>query len=139
MTRKKTLVMLVDAQTFNLDMFHEKIASFRKVINDLGRLIAIKIFFEGNIEEEKIKKVIMNGCVPIIVPSDVDIHMALEAAEYSFNKKIASIIFGTSNINMIPVLVSVKENGKKVILLKDDTENNTLENLADLTIDLRSI
>ena len=56
MTRKKTLVMLVDAQTFNLNMFHEKIANFRKVINDLGRLIAIKIFFEGNIEEEKIKR-----------------------------------------------------------------------------------
>ena len=133
--RKKNIVMLIDSRSIDIDDVNQKMPKIRKIIEDLGRLIAIKIFIEGNANDMYIKKALNEGWVPIIVPSDLDIHLAMELTEYSFNRKISSILISTNDVNLLPAMVIAKENGKKVFLIKFNEESNVLDKVVDATIE----
>ncbi|MGQ4833363.1 MAG: hypothetical protein ACP6IS_05685 [Candidatus Asgardarchaeia archaeon] len=133
--RKKNVVMLIDSRSVDINGLDRDMMKIRKVIDELGRLIAIKIFIEGNIEEPYIKKALNEGWVPVIVPSDVDIYLAMELTEYSFNKKISSVLISTNDVNLLPAMVVAKENGKKIFLVKFHEGENALDKIVDATIE----
>jgi uncharacterized LabA/DUF88 family protein len=75
----------------------------------------------------------------VIIPSDVDVALALEAAEYMFSPHIDTIVIVSRDSDFKPVLTKAKEHGKDTIVVGTEPDfSSALKNSADLVIDLKA-
>jgi len=138
--KKNSAILIVDSSTVNPNIVIEKISNVKDVIDDLGRIIATKFYIEGNrYSDELIDRIVEIGGMPIIEPSDLDIHLALALAELIYDKNINIIIIATKNVNFVPILIKAKSEGKKTILIKEDSTSNPLDNTVDSVVNLSEI
>ena len=138
--KKNSAILIIDSSTVNPNTVIEKINKVKDVIDDFGRIIATKFYIEGNrYNDELIDKIVEIGGMPVIEPSDLDIHLALALSELIYDKNISIIIIATKNVNFIPILIKAKSEGKKTILIKEKGTSNPLDNTVDLTVNLSEI
>lgn len=138
--KKNSAILIIDSTTVNPNSIIEKISNLKDVIDDLGRIVATKFYIEGNrYNDELINKIVEIGGMPIIEPSDLDIHLALALSELIYDKNINIIIIATRNVNFVPILIKAKSEGKKTILIKEDDSSNPLDNAVDSVVNLNEI
>lgn len=138
--KKNSAILIIDSSTVNPNTVIGKINNVKDVIDDFGRIIATKFYIEGNrYNDDLIDKIVEIGGMPIIEPSDLDIHLALALSELIYDKNISIIIIATKNVNFIPILIKAKSEGKKTILVKENSTNNPLDNTVDLIVNLSEI
>jgi uncharacterized protein (TIGR00288 family) len=97
--------------------------------------VAKVIISQQTSHEETVKQITHQGYNPIVVPGEIDVYVAVEAADMAFNPKISAIALLTTNPNILPALTKAKELGKETILLQTPTKSNeALGNAADIVI-----
>lgn len=138
-SRKRGIMVLIDGKTTNVERIMEKVIYIKEILEEIGGILSIKFFLEGNVNEAMINKITDSGCLPIIVPSDVDIYIALEATEQIFNNKVTTLVLATTNADLLPIFIKSREEGKKTVLIKNGEENTPLENAVDITINLNAL
>jgi uncharacterized protein (TIGR00288 family) len=108
----------------------------KDLLEDLGVTKVAKVVIGQQMsQEETVKQITHQGYSPIVVPGEIDVHVAVEAADIAFNPKIGALALLTTNPNNMPILTKAKELGKETILLRTPTKSNeALENAADIVI-----
>nr|MDO8134373.1 NYN domain-containing protein [Candidatus Njordarchaeum guaymaensis] len=132
----KRIGLIVDGSSLDSKEYHPMIGKVKDLLEDLGvTKVAKVVVSQQSSHEETIKLITQQGYSPMVVPGDVDVHVALEAADMAFNPKLSSIVLLTTNLNILPALTKAKELGKETILLRmPDKTNEALENAADIVI-----
>lgn len=108
----------------------------KDLLEDLGVTKVAKVVInQQTSHEQTVKQITQKGYSPIVVPGEVDVHVAVEAADMAFNEKLGAVVLFTTNPNILPALTKAKELGKETILLRTtDKSNEALENAADIVI-----
>jgi uncharacterized protein (TIGR00288 family) len=112
------------------------VSKVKDLLEDLGVTKVAKVVInQQTSHEETVKQITQKGYNPIVVPGEVDVHVAVEAADMAFNEKLDAVVLFTTNPNILPALTKAKELGKETILLRTtDKPNEALENAADIVI-----
>jgi uncharacterized protein (TIGR00288 family) len=112
------------------------VSKVKDLLEDLGVTKVAKVVInQQTSHEETVKQITQKGYNPIVVPGEVDVHVAVEAADMAFNEKLGAVVLFTTNPNILPALTKAKELGKETILLRTtDKSNEALENAADIVI-----
>lgn len=112
------------------------VSKVKDLLEDLGVTKVAKVVInQQTSHEETVKQITQKGYNPIVVPGEVDVHVAVEAADMAFNEKLGAVVLFTTNPNILPALTKAKELGKETILLRTtDKSNEALENVADIVI-----
>jgi uncharacterized protein (TIGR00288 family) len=128
--------VLIDGSSLDSTEYYPLVSKVKDLLEDLGVTKVAKVVISQQIShEETVKQITHQGYSPIVVPGDVDVHVAVEAADMAFNPKISAIAILTTNPNILPALTRAKELGKETILLRTATKSNeALENAADVVI-----
>jgi len=110
----------------------------KKKLMKHGRLKVAKVFLDQFASDKLIEAVANQGFEVVIVPSDVDVAMAVDATQYVFNDKIDIIAIVSRDSDFKPVLAKAKEHGKETIVAATEPDfSAALKNSADLVIDVR--
>ncbi len=110
----------------------------KKKLQKYGQIKVAKVFLNQYASDKLIEAVTNQGFDVVIVPSDVDVAMAVEAMQFVFNDKIDAIAIVSRDSDFKPVLTKAKEHGKETIVVATDLDFSTaLRNSADLVINLR--
>jgi uncharacterized protein (TIGR00288 family) len=132
----KRIGLIIDGSSLDSKEYQPMVSKVKDLLEDLGvTKVAKVIVSQQSSHEETIELITHQGYSPIVVPGEVDVHVALEATDMAFNPKLSSIVLLTTNSNILPALTKAKELGKETILLRmPDKINEALENAADIVI-----
>ncbi len=103
-----------------------------------GKIKVAKVFLDQYASDKLIEAVTNQGYSLMIVPSDVDVAMAVDATQYIFNPNIDIIAIVSRDSDFRPVLAMAKEHGKETIVVGTNPDFSTaLKNSADIVIDAK--
>jgi uncharacterized protein (TIGR00288 family) len=134
--RGKRIGVLIDGSSLDSAEYYPLLNKVKDLLEDLGVTKVAKVVInQQTSHEETVKQITHQGYSPIVVPGEIDVHVAVEAADMAFNSKISAVALLTTNPNILPALTKAKELGKETILLRTSTKSNeALENAADIVI-----
>ena len=88
--------------------------------------------------DKLIEAVTNQGYDVVIVPSDVDVALAVEATEFAFNPNIDSIAIVSRDSDFKPLITKLKVHGKETIVVGTEPDfSSALKNSADMVIDAK--
>jgi uncharacterized protein (TIGR00288 family) len=109
----------------------------KKRLQKHGRIKVARVFLDQYASDKLIEAVTNQGFDVKIVPSDVDVALAVDAMEFLFNESIDAIAVVSRDSDYKPLLTKAKEKGKETIVVGTEPDFSTaLRNSADLVIDL---
>ncbi|MBI3588390.1 TIGR00288 family NYN domain-containing protein [Candidatus Micrarchaeota archaeon] len=110
----------------------------RRLVGKLGRMKIAKVFLDQYAPDKLIEAVTNQGFDVVIVPSDVDVALAVDAVEAVFNPAIDTIVIVSRDSDFKPVLMKAKARGKETVVAGTEPDfSSALKNTADLVIDLK--
>jgi uncharacterized protein (TIGR00288 family) len=132
----KRIGVLIDGSSLDSKEYNPLVNKVKDLLGDLGvTKVAKVVISQQTSHEEIVKEITHQGYSPIVVPGEIDVHVAVEVADMAFNPKISALALLTTNPNILPALTKAKELGKETILLRTPTKSNdALENAADVVI-----
>ena len=137
---EKNIALYVDGPNLLRKEFNIDLDKMRKKLQKYGRIIIAKVFMNQFASGKLIEAVASQGFEPIIEmggeineqKSDVDAAMGAEIMEGVFNPNVDIIAIATRDADFMPVMLKVKEHGKKVISLGlNPGFSIALKNVAD--------
>lgn len=110
----------------------------KKKLEKHGKLKVAKVFLDQYASDKLIEAVTNQGYDLVIVPSDVDVALAVDATQSVFNPNIDIIAIVSRDSDFRPVLAKAKEQGKETIVVGTNPDFSTaLRNSADIVIDAK--
>ncbi len=143
--QEKNIALYVDGPNLLRSEFKIDLEKMRKKLEKYGRIMIAKVFLNQFASEKLIEAVASQGFEPIIEvggkkneqKSDVDATMGASIMEGVFNPKVDLITIATRDADFMPVVLKVKEHGKKVIVIGINPGFSVaLKNVADYVEDL---
>ena len=140
------IALYVDGPNLLRKEFNVDLDKMRKKLEKYGRLIIAKVFLNQFASEKLIEAVASQGFEPIIEmggekneqKSDVDAAMGAEIMEGVYNPNVDVVAIATRDADFMPVMLRVKEHGKKVISLGlEPGFSVALKNVADSVENLK--
>ncbi len=136
--RLKTIACFVDGPNMLRKELSVDLDVVKKKLQKYGKIKVAKVFLNQYASDKLIEAVTNQGFDVVIVPSDVDVAMAVDAMQFVFNDKIDAIAIVSRDSDFKPLLTKAKEHGKETIVVATDLDFSTaLRNSADLVINLR--
>ena len=136
--RKKSIACFVDGPNILRKELGVDLDKVKKKLSKHGQLKVAKVFLDQYASDKLIEAVTNQGFEAVIVPSDVDVALAVEATESIFNSNIEAIAIVSRDSDFKPLLSKAKEHGKETIVVGTEPDFSTaLRNTADIVIDLR--
>lgn len=137
--KEKNLAILVDGPNMIRKELGIDLDKVKKKLQKYGKIKAAKVFLDQFASDKLIEAVTNQGYDVVIIPSDVDVALALEAAEYMFSPHIDIIAIVSRDSDFKPVLNRAKEHGKDTIIVGTEPDfSSALKNSADIVIDLKA-
>ena len=136
--KEKSIACFVDGPNILRKELGIDLETVRKSLQKLGRLKIARVFLDQYASDKLIEAVTNQGFDVVIVPSDVDVAMAVDAIESAYNDSIDTIAIVSRDSDFKPVLAKAKEKGKETIVVGSEPDfSSALRNSADLVLDLR--
>ncbi|MFH1442982.1 MAG: TIGR00288 family NYN domain-containing protein [Candidatus Micrarchaeota archaeon] len=137
--KEKNIAALVDGPNMIRKELGIDLDKVKKKLQKYGKIKVAKVFLDQFASDKLIEAVTNQGYDVVIIPSDVDVALALEAAEYMFSPHIDTIAIVSRDSDFKPVLTKAKEHGKDTIVVGTEPDfSSALKNSADIVIDLRA-
>ena len=135
---EKNIACFVDGPNMMRKELGVDLDTIKKKLSKHGRIKVAKVFLDQFASDKLIEAVVNQGFEVVIVPSDVDVAMAVDATQYVFNDKIDTIAIVSRDSDFKPVLAKAKEHGKETIVAATEPDfSAALKNSADLVIDVK--
>ncbi|MFA6049125.1 MAG: TIGR00288 family NYN domain-containing protein [Candidatus Micrarchaeia archaeon] len=132
---EKNIACFVDGPNMIRKELNVDLNVVRKKLQKLGKLKVARVFLDQYASDKLIEAATNQGFDVVIVPSDVDIALAVEAMEFCFNDKIQSIAVVSRDSDFKPLLTKLKEHGKETIVVGAEPDfSSALKNSADIVI-----
>lgn len=136
---EKSIACFVDGPNMLRKELNVDLSKVKKRLQKLGKLKVARVFLDQYASDKLIEAVTNQGFDIVIVPSDVDIALAVEATQFIFNQNIDAIAIVSRDSDYKPVLTKAKERGKDTIVVGIDPDfSSALQNSADVVINLKS-
>ncbi len=132
---EKNIACFVDGPNMIRKELNVDLNAIRKKLQKLGRLKVARVFLDQYASDKLIEAATNQGFDVVIVPSDVDIALAVEAMEFCFKDNIQSIAVVSRDSDFKPLLTKLKEHGKETIVVGAEPDfSSALKNSADIVI-----
>ncbi|MBU1197593.1 TIGR00288 family NYN domain-containing protein [Candidatus Micrarchaeota archaeon] len=136
--REKGLACFVDGPNMIRKELGIDLGKVRKRLQKHGTIKVAKVFLDQYASDKLIEAVTNQGYEVIIVPSDVDVALAVHATESVFNPNIEVIVVVSRDSDYKPLLTIAKKHGKETIVVGTEPDfSSALKNTADLVINMR--
>ncbi len=136
--REKGVAVFVDGPNMIRKELGIDLEKVRKRIAKHGTLKVAKVFLDQYASDKLIEAVTNQGYEVVIVPSDVDVAMAVDAVEAVFNPNIDTIVVVSRDSDFKPLLTKAKAHGKETIVVGVEPDfSSALKNTADIVINMR--
>ena len=139
MRKEKNIACFVDGPNILRKELGVDLNKIKKKLEKKGRIKIAKVFLDQYASDKLIEAVTNQGFEPVIIPSDVDVALAVEATATCYNPAIDTIVIVSRDSDYKPVLSKVKSLGKEAIVAGVNHDfSSALKNTADEIIDLNS-
>ena len=136
--KQKRIACFVDGPNMLRKELGIDLEKIKKKLSQHGRLKVAKVFLDQYASDKLIEAVTNQGYDLVIVPSDVDVALAVDATQYIFSPNIDTIAIVSRDSDFRPVLAKAKEHGKETIVVGTNPDFSTaLRNSADIVIDAK--
>ncbi len=136
--KEKNIACFVDGPNMIRKELGIDLEKIKKKLQQHGRIKVAKVFLDQYASDKLIEAVTNQGYDLVIVPSDVDVALAVDAIQYVFNPNIDIIAIVSRDSDFRPVLAKAKEHGKETIVVGTNPDFSTaLKNSADIVIDAK--
>jgi len=134
----KSIAVFVDGPNVIRKELGVDLETVKNRLGKYGSLKVAKVFLDQYASDKLIEAVTNQGFDVVIVPSDVDVALAVEAIEASFNPAIDTIAIVSRDSDFKPVVMKAKSHGKLTIVVGTEPDfSSALKNSADIVITLR--
>ncbi|MFH0836493.1 MAG: TIGR00288 family NYN domain-containing protein [Candidatus Micrarchaeota archaeon] len=134
----KNIACFVDGPNMLRKELNIDLDKIKKRLQKHGNLKVARVFLDQYASDKLIEAITNQGFDTVIVPSDVDVAMAVDATEFMFKEKIDVIAIVSRDSDFKPVLTKAKEQGLETIVVGTEPDFSTaLRNTADIVINLR--
>ena len=138
-SRRKNVACFIDGPNILRKELGVDLDKIRVRLSKEGVLKISKVFVNQFASDKLIEAIVNQGFDVVILPSDVDVAIAVEAMEAVFNSAIDCIAIVSRDSDFKPVLAKIKEKGKTAIIVGTDPEfSSALKNSADVVINLKA-
>jgi uncharacterized protein (TIGR00288 family) len=135
---EKNIACFVDGPNIIRKELGIDLEKVRKTLAKHGKMKVAKVFLDQYASDKLIEAVTNQGFDPVVVPSDVDVALAVEAVEASFNDNIDVIAIVSRDSDFKPVVMKAKAHGKETIVAGCEPDfSSALRNAADIVINLK--
>jgi uncharacterized protein (TIGR00288 family) len=133
--KPKSIACFVDGPNMLRKELGIDLDKIRKVLSKHGNVKVAKVFLDQYASDKLIEAVTNQGFEVVIIPSDVDVAMAVDAMESVFSEHIDTIAVVSRDSDYKPLLTKAKAHGKETIVVGAEPDFSTaLKNSADLVI-----
>ncbi len=112
-TKSGTVIILVDGPNIlrKVDGEHMRLEDILEISSQLGKSRYAKVFLDKKAPEKLLQAIVNTGFEPVVVPTDIHVHMALEAMKGMYSKNVKTIVIASRHARCAPILRKAKENG----------------------------
>jgi len=136
--KERVIACFVDGPNILRKELGIDLAKVKKKLEKFGQVKVARVFLDQFASDKLIEAVTNQGFEVVIVASDVDVALAVNAAEFIFDDKFDAIAVVSRDSDFKPLLTRAKAHGKETFVLGTDPDFSTaLKNTADVVIDLR--
>lgn len=136
--KEKHMACFVDGPNMLRKELGVDLGQVKKKLEKFGKLKVAKVFLDQYASDKLIEAVTNQGFEVVIVPSDVDVALAVEATEYIFNENIEIMAIVSRDSDFKPLLSKAKAHGKETIVVGTEPDFSTaMQNTADQVVNLR--
>ena len=136
--KEHRIACFVDGPNMLRKELNVNLDAVKKHLQKLGKLKVARVFLDQYASDKLIEAVTNQGFDVVIVPSDVDVAMAVDAVESAYNDTVDTIAIVSRDSDFRPVLAKAKERGLDTIVVGTEPDfSSALKNSADIVIDLR--
>ena len=133
--KDKTIACFVDGPNMIRKDTGVDLGKVKKKLQKYGSIKVAKVFLDQFASDKLIEAVTNQGYEVIIIPSDVDVALAVEAAQFIFKSSIDIIAIVSRDSDFKPILTKAKENGKETIIVGSEPDfSSALKNTADIVV-----
>jgi uncharacterized protein (TIGR00288 family) len=133
--KEKHIGVLIDGPNMLRKEHNVNLADIKAKLKKRGSVKVGKVFLDQYAPEKLIEAVTNQGFEPVILSTDVDVAMAVEAMELVYNPAIEVLALMTRDADFQPVLMKAKARGKETFVLGVEPGFSTaLKNTADEVI-----
>jgi len=137
--KEKNIACFVDGPNMLRNELGVDLDTVKKKLQKLGSIKVAKVFLDQYASDKLIEAVTNQGFEAQIVPSDVDVALAVEAMQSVFSEHVDAIAVVSRDSDFKPLLMRAKEKGKETIVVGTEPDFSTaLKNTADIVIDLKA-
>lgn len=137
-TKERRIACFVDGPNMLRKELGVNLETIKARLLKQGKLKVAKVFLDQYASDKLIEAVTNQGFEVVIVPSDVDVALAVDATEYVFNPNIDAVAVCSRDSDFKPLLTKAKEHGKETIVVGTEPDfSAALQNTADIVINLR--
>ena len=133
--RHKSMACFVDGPNMLRKELGVDLDKIRRTLAKHGAIKVAKVFLDQYASDKLIEAVTNQGFEVVIVPSDVDVALCVEAMEYVFSDHVDTIAIVSRDSDFKPLLSKAKAHGKETIVVGAEPDFSTaLKNSADLVL-----
>ena len=138
----KNVAVFIDGPNMIRKEFNIDLKEVRERAKKYGRLIYGKVFLNQFASEKLIEAVSSQGFEPLIAlgvekDQDIDVYMAAEIMEASYDKSIDVIVMVSRDTDFLPIIQKAKKKGKETVVMGSEPGFSVaLRNAADHVEDL---
>jgi uncharacterized protein (TIGR00288 family) len=136
--KEKNIACFVDGPNMLRKELGVDLSEVKRQLERHGTLKVARVFLDQYASDKLIEAVTNQGFDVVIVPSDVDVALAVDASQFIYNDKIEAIAVVSRDSDFKPLLVKAKEHGKEAIVVGVEPEfSAALKNTADTVVNLK--
>lgn len=136
---RRNIAVFVDGPNMIRKELGIDLDKIKRKVEDHGSIKVAKVFLDQYASDKLIEAVTNQGYELVIVPSDVDVALAVEATSFIYNENIDVICIVSRDSDFRPVLAKAKAAGKETIVVGTEPDFSTaLQNTADVVINAKA-
>ncbi len=135
---RRNIACFVDGPNMLRKELGVELDKIRSRLQKEGSIKIAKVFVDQFASDKLIEAIVNQGFDVVIIPSDIDVGMAIEAMDAVYNPAIDCIAIVSRDSDFKPLLMKAKEKGLFAVAVGTDPDfSSSLKNSADLVINLR--
>ncbi len=135
--KEKRIALFVDGPNLLRKDLKVDLGKVKERLEKYGQVKVARVFLDQYASDKLIEAVTNQGFEVVIVPSDVDVALAVDAARFIYHERMDVIAIASRDSDFKPLLTRAKETGKESIVIGCDPDFSVaLQNTADVVLKL---
>ncbi len=136
--KDKSLAVFVDGPNILRKELGIDLEMIKKEAQKNGSIKVGRVYLNQFASQKLVEAVVNQGFEPVISTTDIDVVMACDATEMTFNESIDAIVFATRDSDFLPAVIKAKNKGKETIaIMGEEMSAAALKNTVDKVVLLK--